>query len=126
MSPQERLSFRGRVAFRVARLVSATDDSGRWKHGGRGRGKIFVDENDQQVAIAIRGEGLDIVVGKKRFAKFTVSAAILGQVVRWAIWWWVFYAWLGLRMRLWRWAIGVMLDDAARAEKQDSNGQSTS
>jgi len=112
-------SVRGHLAFWVAHRTASKDLKGRSAPGG-GQGKVWVDENGHKFAVIIQGEGFDILVGGSETFQFPISSHTAGAIARWLVWWWVVYAWFGLRFHLWNWAVSVLYSDLEN-ERSNSN-----
>jgi hypothetical protein len=113
-------TLRGRLALTVAKRVCVHVKDKRTP--GNGFGRVWVDENDYQVAIINQGEGFDLLIGPRSSVhQFSVSSALMARVALWILWWWMIFAWFGLRFRLWRWAVGVLYDDT----KKETAGHET-
>ena len=118
-------SLRARIAWRVAKITCAPNKRGELKPSG-GASKVFVDDNGQQLAIVQSGEGIDVFVGKKAFYQFAMSARLASRLACWLVWWWLFYTWCGLRLRLWNWALGVLFDEDRKAMEKHGTQSKTS
>lgn len=79
---------------------------------GFGVGARFVDFDDYELTVICRGDGFDILHGRRLMTVFSVSPQLMLRLVLFIFWHvWVCTLWCGLKSRLWNWSLHRILRD---------------
>lgn len=91
--------------------LAVTDTKGRsWPAGG-GVGRHWKQKDDTRFALISQGDTFDVFLGRDQMYNVTLTAQTAKEAAWWLIKWWVFTCWFGLKLRLWDWTLGRMLDE---------------
>ena len=100
---------------RVARSLVVTDKDGSLLPPGAGPILRVVEPDGSEFAVIARGDGFDVYFGRDVITNFSLTTRTALQLGVWIVHWWVRYAWCGLKLRLWWWAISPRAPKKARA-----------
>ena len=107
-------------AYQINRRLISKNAAGHSVQPGGNVAKRWVQPEGSDVAIIARGDAFDLYIGKKQIYNVTMSVQIAKELGFWLVKWWIFNAWCGVKLRLWYWSLGVLLEEPREQRKAPS------
>lgn len=98
------------LAFWVNRKLVVQDKTGALNPPGFGAVHQWVQDDGTLVTLIARGDALDLYIGRDRMYNLTLEPNTAVSMALWLLRWWRRTMWFGLKLRLWNWSLGKILD----------------
>ena len=116
------------IAFRLNRVLLGKDFAGQPARPGAGSGQRWRQADGAETAIVAQGDAFDFYIGKgDTIHNVTLDNRTAVALMKWLLCWWVWRSWCGLRLKLWYWSLGVIMEPANEQKQQATSlvGQRT-
>lgn len=99
------------------RQLVTEDRQGHLAPPGAGAAQVWRQSDGSEVALIARGDALDIYIGRERVVNLTLEPRTAVAMALWLLRWWRRTMWFGLKLRLWRWSQGKLLEQQAHGKE---------
>jgi hypothetical protein len=93
----------------VGQRLVVRDVDGSLQPPGAGPGLRQKEPDGGEFTAIARGDSFDLYFGRETIYNYAITPKVALRFSLWVLWWWVWYACFGLKLRLWRWVLTASL-----------------